>query len=70
MTLLFKKILSNELYKGDFVNGKRTKQSIYYENVVEPIVSKEKWNNCQSQKLRNAGQVIAPYFLMYFASTK
>ena len=64
------KILSNELYKGDFVNGKRTKQFIYYENVVEPIVSKEKWNNCQSQKLRNAGQVIAPYFLMYFASTK
>ena len=48
------KILSNELYKGDFVNGKRTKQPIYYENVVEPIVSKEKWNNCQSQKLRNA----------------
>lgn len=48
------KILSNELYKGDFVNGKRTKQPIYYDNVVEPIVSKEKWNNCQSQKLRNA----------------
>lgn len=48
------KILSNELYKGDFVNGKRTKQPTYYENVVEPIVSKEKWDNCQSQKLRNA----------------
>ena len=48
------KILSNGLYKGDFVNGKRTKQPIYYENVVEPIVSKEKWTNCQSQKLRNA----------------
>lgn len=48
------KILSNELYKGDFVNGKRTKHPTYYENVVEPIVSKEKWNNCQSQKLRNA----------------
>ena len=48
------KILSKELYKGDFVNGKRTKHAIYYENVVEPIVSKEKWDNCQSQKLRNA----------------
>ena len=47
------KILSNELYKGDFVNGKRTKHPTYYENVVEPIVSKEKWDNCQSQKLRN-----------------
>ncbi len=48
------KILSNELYKGDFVNGKRTKHPIYYEDVVEPIVSKEKWNNCQYQKQRNA----------------
>lgn len=48
------KILSNELYKGDFINGKRTKHPTYYENVVEPIVSKEKWDNCQSQKLRNA----------------
>lgn len=48
------KILSNELYKGDFVNGRKTKYPTYYENVVEPIVSKEKWNNCQSQKQRNA----------------
>ena len=48
------KILSNELYKGDFVNGKKTKHPTYFENVVEPIVSKEKWDNCQSQKLRNA----------------
>ena len=48
------KILSNELYKGDFVNGKKSKHPTYYENVVEPIVSKEKWENCQEQKLRNA----------------
>lgn len=48
------KILSNELYKGDYVNGKRTKHPTYYENVVEPIVSKEKWESCQYQKLRNA----------------
>lgn len=48
------KILANEIYKGDFVNGKRTKHPTYYENVVEPIVSKEVWNNCQYQKLRNA----------------
>ena len=48
------KILSNELYKGDFVHGKRTKNPKYYENVVEPIVSKETWENCQYQKKRNA----------------
>ena len=48
------KILSNELYKGDYVKGKRTKHPTYYENVIEPIVSKEKWESCQYQKLRNA----------------
>ena len=48
------KILSKELYKGDYVHGKRTKHPTYYENVVEAIVSKEKWDNCQTQKLRNA----------------
>ena len=46
-------IISNELYKGDFVHGKRTKHPTYYENVVEPIVSKEKWEDCQEQKQRN-----------------
>ncbi len=48
------KILSNELYKGDFINGKRTKHPTYYENVVESIVSKEKWDSCQYQKKKNA----------------
>lgn len=48
------KILSNELYKGDYINSKRTKHPTYYENVIEPIVSKEKWESCQYQKLRNA----------------
>ena len=48
------KIMTNELYKGDYVNGKRTKKPTYYENVVEGLVSKEKWDNCQYQKLRNA----------------
>lgn len=41
------KIMTNKLYKGDFVHGKRTKHPQYYEDVVEPIVSKEKWNACQ-----------------------
>ena len=48
------KILTNEVYKGDFVHGKRTKHPTYYENVVEPLVSKETWENCQYQKQRNA----------------
>ncbi len=48
------KILSNEIYKGDFVHGKRTNNPTYYENVVEPIVTKELWEECQVQKKRNS----------------
>ena len=29
------RILENEIYKGDFVHGKRTKNPVYYSNVVE-----------------------------------
>ena len=47
-------ILENEIYKGDFVHGKRTKHPTYYENVVEPIVSNEMWEECQVQKKKNS----------------
>ncbi len=48
------KIISNEIYKGDYVSGKRSGNSVYYENVVEPLVSKELWENCQIQKKKNS----------------
>ena len=47
-------ILENEIYKGDFVHGKRTNNPTYYSNVVEPIIDKEKWEECQVQKKRNS----------------
>ncbi len=47
-------ILENEIYKGDFVHGKKTKHPTYYENVVEPIISKEMWADCQVQKKKNS----------------
>ena len=47
-------ILENEIYKGDFVHGKRTKNPTYYSNVVEPIIDREKWEECQVQKKRNS----------------
>ena len=47
-------ILGNEVYKGDFVHGKRTKHPTYYEDVVEPIVSKEMWEDCQVQRKKNS----------------
>ena len=47
-------ILQNEVYKGDFVHGKRTKHPEYYKDVVEPLVSKELWEECQQQKKNNS----------------
>ena len=47
-------IIENEIYKGDFVHGKNTKHPTYYENVVEPIISKEMWEDCQVQKKKNS----------------
>ena len=47
------RIISNEIYKGDFVSGKTFNKPVYYENVVEPIVSRELWENCQVQKKKN-----------------
>ena len=47
-------IIENEIYKRDFIHGKRTKNPTYYENVVEPIISKELWEECQRQKRNNS----------------
>jgi len=47
-------ILQNEIYKGDFVHGKRTKHPTYYEDVAPAIVSKEMWKECQVQKKKNS----------------
>ena len=47
------RIITNEIYKGDFVSGKTFNKPVYYENVVEPIVSRELWENCQVQKKKN-----------------
>ena len=47
------RIIANEVYKGDYVHGKRTKNPTYYKDVVEPIISKEMWESCQVQKKKN-----------------
>jgi len=48
------KIIENPIYKGDFIHGKRTSHPTYYENVVEPIISRELWEECQVQKKKNS----------------
>ncbi len=47
-------MIENPIYKGDFIHGKRTDKPTYYENVVEPLVSKEMWESCQVQKKKNS----------------
>lgn len=47
------KILSNPLYKGDYISGGRTGIPVLYEGVVEPIVSKKMWEECQIQTRKN-----------------
>ena len=47
------KIITNVIYKGDYIQGKTTRNPRYFEDVVEPIVSKELWENCQVQKKKN-----------------
>ena len=48
------KILENPIYKGDFIHGKLTKHPTYYFDVVEPLVSKEYWEECQVQQKKNS----------------
>ena len=47
------KIITNVIYKGDYIQGKTTRNSRYFPDVVEPIVSKELWDSCQVQKRKN-----------------
>ena len=47
------KIITNVIYKGDYIQGKTTRNPRYFEDVVEPIVSKVLWDSCQVQKKKN-----------------
>lgn len=48
------KMIANPIYKGDYISNKGKKNEYYYENVCEPLVSKELWESCQEQKLKNS----------------
>ena len=51
------RMITNEIYKGDYMHGKKKSKPNYYENVVEPLVSKQKWEDCQYQKQRNGYRI-------------
>ncbi len=52
------KIIDNKIYMGDYEQYKRigkqeNLEPIVYMNVVDPIISRAKWEECQRQKERN-----------------
>ena len=52
------KIIDNKIYMGDYEQYKRigkqeNLEPIVYMNIVEPIISRAKWEECQKQKERN-----------------
>ena len=52
------KIIDNKIYMGDYEQYKRIEKQenlepVVYMNVVEPIISRAKWEECQRQKERN-----------------
>lgn len=63
-------ILQNEIYKGDFVHGKRTKHPTYYKDVIEPIISKELWEECQVQKKKNSRSYIKNLTYLFLQKLK
>ena len=64
------RILSNELYKGDYVSGKTIGKPVYYENVVEPLISRELWENCQVQKKKNQKSYMRTQTYMFLQKLK
>jgi len=47
-------IINNRLYTGDYIQYRNTDHEVIYENVVPTIISKNIWNDCQSQKNKNS----------------
>lgn len=63
-------ILTNEIYKGDFVHGKRTKKSTYYNDVVEPLVIKKVLGIMPSSKEKESEKFSKKIILSIYAKIK
>ena len=63
-------ILENEIYKGDFVHGKKTKNPTYYKDVAPAIVSREMWEECQVQKKKNSRRYQRTLTYLYLQKLK
>lgn len=51
---MVEKIINNRIYCEDFILHKGKSNEIIYENVIEGLISREKWIDCQNQKGKNS----------------
>ena len=63
-------LIENPIYKGDYIYGKRTKNPTYYADVVEPLISKELWEECQVQKKKNSRSYVRTLTYMFLQKLK
>lgn len=69
------KIIDNKIYMGDYEQYKRIakkeqKEPIVYMNVVEPIVSRAVWEECQHQKEKNQRTYTRDRVYVFFQKIK
>ena len=69
------KIINNRIYMGDYEQYKRIKKQIdkepiIYMNVVEPIISRAMWEECQNQKSKNQRTYTRSRTYLFFQKLK
>lgn len=64
------KIIDNVIYRGDYLDGKTTGKPVLYEDVVEPIITKELWYECQNQKSKNSRNYTRDVIYLFLQKVK
>lgn len=63
-------IITNPIYKGDFISKAKSKHPEFYYDVVEPLVSKDVWENCQVQKKKNQRNYLRSNYYIFLQKVK
>ena len=63
-------IITNPIYKGDFISKAKSKHPEFYYGVVEPLVSKDVWENCQVQKKKNQRNYLRSNYYIFLQKIK
>ncbi len=65
------KMIDNKVYMGDYEKGKsNNKDTLVYMNVVEPIISRAMWEECQHQKEKNQRSYTRDRVYIFFQKLK